>query len=186
MRSRGRVIITCVLAAAAASTALSTLNAYGATRTITVTPMVAAPGRDVSVLIQDHGGMFWGTDLYLILQSRYEEGSPCSEMPGAIRVSNIVWMHNGLFHDGYAKFVMPDVSDGVYALGEELPGVIPPCGPGGSITVSAGRSPDSAMNHPGMGWKTMLVMAGMMLVVASATIATRRVTARPTRIGTYR
>jgi len=179
MRSRRRVVVGRALAAAVALTSLAPLIAEGATRTITVTPLVAAPGRDVSVHLHDYGGMFWGTDLYLILESRYADGSPCSQMPGAIKVTTIVWMHNGLYHDGYAKFVMPAVSDGVYQLGEELPGVIPPCGPGGSITVSAGRNPDTAMNHPGLGRKIVPILAGVMLLLTAAGIAMRRVAPRP-------
>jgi hypothetical protein len=151
--------------------AFSLVAVEGATRTIAVSPEVAAPGDDVTVKIHDYGGMFWGTDLYLIPAARYADGSLCSAMPGAIKVGVIAWTHNGLLHDGLARFTLPVAADGLYALGEQLPGVIPPCGPAGSITVSASRSPNTAMADPEPAWGTLMTVGGLMALLASAGVA---------------
>jgi hypothetical protein len=91
-------------------------------------------------------------------------------MPGAIKVGVITWTDNGLYHDGLAQFTLPVVADGRYWLAEQVPGVISPCNPAGSITVSAGRSPDTAMARES-GWGTLLTMGGLMILLASAAVA---------------
>jgi hypothetical protein len=163
------------LAIGLALAGVTTAIAEGATETITVSPPVAAPGDSVTWKDHIYGGGFFGTDLYLILQSRYADGSLCSQMPGAIKVATIAWVNNGLNHDGSAAFVMPSVPDGEYVLPYDLPGVIQPCGGGGSITVSASRSPNTAMAHPEPRWGTLLTLAGLIMLVAAAGLARARV-----------
>ena len=161
----------------AATLALVSLpfTAQGATRSITVTPEVAAPGDEVSVALHDYGGAYRGTDLYLVLASSWVEvGSPCNLMPGAVKVSTIVWTDNDPYHDGYAEFVMPAVADGDYLLGEDVPGIT--CAPGGSINVSASRtSTDTAAKQPGS-VRTLITVAGLILLVTAGALATRRLT----------
>jgi hypothetical protein len=157
------------LALAGASTAI----AQGATQSLNVSPAVAAPGDRVTFEDHIYGGGFYGTELYLILQSRYAEGSPCGQMPGAIKVATIAWVHNGLNHDGSATFVMPVVPDGAYILGEELPGVTPPC-TAAFITVSASRSPDTAMRDSRPSPRILLTLAGFLILVGAMGIARSR------------
>lgn len=154
--------------------AVSAAAVVGATRTWTMTPEVAAPGDHVIDAIHDWGGggaAFRGTDLYLILESRLTDGPLCSEMPGAVKVGVIAWTDNGLYHEGLAKFTVPVVADGRYWLGEQVPGVIPPCHPAGFITVSASRNPNTAMAQPQAGWRTFLTLAGLMALVAAVGVA---------------
>ena len=152
---------------------MTTAIAEGATETLSVSPPVAAPGDRVTFQDQIYGGGFFGTDLYLILQSRYADRSPCSQLPGAIKVATIAWVHNGLHHDGSASFVMPGVPDGAYDLGEDLPGVIPPC-TAASITVSASRSPDTAMRDSSPGPRIVLTLAWLLILVGAIGIARAR------------
>jgi hypothetical protein len=161
------------LAIALALAGACTAIAQGATQSLNVSPAVAAPGDRVT--FQDHiyGGGFFGTELYLFLQSRYAEGTPCGQLPGAIKVATIAWVHDGLHHDGSASFVMPGVPDGAYDLGEDLPGVIPPC-TRASITVSASRSPDTAMRGSLPGPGMLLTLAGLLILVGAIGIARAR------------
>ena len=162
MRYLRALIVGLVLAAA------SSIAVEAATRTWTVTPDPAAPGDAVTDAIHDYGGggaAFRGTDLYLVSDGAVRDGLLCSEMPGAIRVAAIEWADNGLHHEGRAHFTLPVVPDGPYWLAEQVPGVIPPCHPAGSITVSASRSPDTAMpRNESRG--IFLPLGGLMVLVA--------------------
>ena len=152
--------------------AVASVTADGVSHYWTLTPTVAAPGDHVTDAIHDGGGSgagTRGTDLYLILASRFTDGLPCSRMPGAIKVAVIVWTDNGLYHEGLAKFTVPIVLDGLYWLSDDVLGGS--CRPSGFLTVSASRTPDTAMHHPASEWGALLTVAGLMVLVACASVA---------------
>jgi hypothetical protein len=147
----------------------------GATRAWLVTPEIAVPGDHVVVEIHDFGGMLnrqQTTELYIIRKSQFTDGPACADMPGAIKVADIQWTDSDWLHDGIAEFSLPAVPDGAYWLGEELPGVTPPCSPAGSITVPVSGTPDTAIEReplPGGGLQLtgvglLALMSGFMLL----------------------
>jgi len=166
------------LAAGFLFAALAAATTEGATRYWTVSPEVAAPGEHVTIEIHDFGGggpMFRGKDLYLVPEGSLTDGPLCSAMLGAIKVGVIVWKDSDPYHDGRADFTLPVVPDGDYWLGEQVPGVIPPCHPAGFITVSANGTPDTAMPRPASELGTMLTLAGLVVLLAGAGLARVRV-----------
>jgi hypothetical protein len=149
--------------------AAGAVTVHGATRSVTVSPESVAPGDRVTVKIHEYGGMWWGTDLYMVLASRAEGQGPCGAMSGAFKVAELAWTHDELVHDGLAEFTMPNQPDGVYLLAEDVPGVT--CFLGGTITVSAGGNSNTAMRRHATGSATVMTMAELMLLLVAGGLA---------------
>jgi hypothetical protein len=184
MRLPGAIAAGLILAA------LLVVPARAAECWTSVTPDTAAPGEEVIVEIHKLGCDFWGGDLYLVPESSYEsllaQGRLCSAMAGALLIGPIHWVHDNDNHTGVIRFGVPDVADGVYVLGEDLPDVLPHCDRNGSLTVASGGPPDTAIQGARSG--VVPTTFGLALLLTSIHLAwkQRRSTVAPRTIPAQR
>ena len=171
MRLGGAIAAGLILALLVAHTA------RGAECWAAVRPETAAPGDEVTLEIHKLGCDFWGDDLYLVPESGYEsplaQGRLCSAMKDALLIGPISWTHYEGDHQGVLRFRVPDLPDGVYVLGEDLANISPHCDRNGTLTVTSGGPPDTAMPQgPGGAMATAI---GLSLILLAIGVAWRQV-----------